>query len=716
MTLLTIQDIQNQILPVPHSVVGLPGEALTRRDFHICLAAGTELTDYARGLLAPYVREGGLPLTLRLAAAPADISDPEEAYCLEITHQGVTITGYGSRGLTYGCLSLVQLLRRECPIAPCRITDWPDSSFRCYYQECRWGANMMEKADWFALVDDLAEKKLNKLCVALYGCWNVQYDGKVAEYLFLPLKEYPQLKTTFHIRYYSPTAGQWFDYEQVPPIYRDDLFGQIVRYGKSRGIEVFPSINSLGHNTLFPRLLPETSPKDDQGMPTNTGFCTSSPETYRLLFSIYDQLIDEVLIPNEVRSFSIVMDEVRAEYATDPDRPNTAPSPWCQCPQCQKKTKPEMYIGHAVKVIDYLKRKGMNTVVITNDMLLDHPKSLGYIADQFTQAVDTAGLRDVTMLACWYYYDTPYRLQFSDTHCDSGLRAICAPWNGYYNWSHLTNAMDNIALMAAMNRESPNCEGMWMYAAWDKSCDRLHDSFADHCWNHAGAGSPEDATRRHIARNFAANADRVCRAFRLMDRITEQRKEQKSDPDTRILANYEIINRHLNYYTYSYYSPKQPYPRHFPGEALGTVLSMRRDFERAMYSISSMAKEAWEIFRDSARIPGCNRELALRLAYECRNYRVLMEDWLAFLQIHDLQDKTRIAAIARQRQGDRLELMGQCEAVKEAFICKAAAMRNHSIFMQCFSDIAACAEDPQGQLPELSDITPIMSKENRMLR
>ena len=111
--------------------------------------------------------------------------------------------------------------------------------------------------------------------------------------------------------------------------------------------------------------------------------------------------------------------------------------------------------------------------------------------------------------------------------------------------------------------------------------------------------------------------------------------------------------------------------------------------------------------------------MARRMAYECRNYQVLTEDWIALLEIYDLTqsgDQKTIAPIARDRQNARLSLMTLCEQVKEEWVCKAATMRNHSVFMQIFADIAAYIETADAPQLDLMDITDIMSKENFMIR
>ena len=60
--------------------------------------------------------------------------------------------------------------------------------------------------------------------------------------------------------------------------------------------------------------------------------------------------------------------------------------------------------------------------------------------------------------------------------------------------------------------------------------------------------------------------------------------------------------------------------------------------------------------------------------------------------------------------------MTLCEQTKENWVCKAAIMRNHSVFMQNFADIAAYIEATDAPQLDLFDIRAIMSKENQMIR
>ena len=553
--------------------------------------------------------------------------------------------------------------------------------------------------------------------------WVIQYDGKVAEYLYLPLEGYPQLQTPMTVKYYSPSEGKWLNYEQLPPIFRDNFFGEICRYCKDRGMDVIPGVNSFGHNTLFPRLLPNIAPKALDGTPQPTGFCTSSDETYEFLFKVYDQIIDNYLLPNEMYSFNVLLDEVWEQYGVNPDAPHIKNSPWCQCEKCRDKERSELFIEHTIKLLKYMKKKGIKNVVVAGDMLIRKVSKLGDLSKEFLRRIEEENLRDILFFDWWWYSDLEEKLDFVIDPDDLGLRSFFCPWNGYYIWSLLTSPLSNCRIMGQMNHNAKCGEGMYQYAMWDLSYDRVQDCFADYAWTFEAAGTEDQVTQRYVARHFAPMADKVFRAYKLMDWITEERGPFKNEekPSANVLSNRGVLTHTLSYYQSCYFRDPnvQPYPQHFPGKVVKMIRSQRKDYDRLLFSVASMAKEAIAIFDEAALTAGCNSEMARRMAYECRNYLVLVEDWMALMKIDDLSrsgEAAAIAAIAKERQAARTALMTLCEQVKEDWVCKAATMRNHSVFMQTFADIAAYMETAENPTLDLLDITGIMSRENHMIR
>lgn len=738
--MITIEEIRMNIQPVPQRVKEIRGGGLPLRPdskFRFAAPAAeagpvkTAVEDM-KAFLQLYCGEDcfaekGIPVTLELGEAPKTVKAPEEGYRIVVKSKGITITGFGASGLYYGVVSFKQLckwgpLGAELPAV--EVLDWPDKNFRAYKQECRYGSNVMEKQAWLEMIDDLAAKKYNRICVALYGCWKVQYDGKVAEYLYMPIDDYPDLKTPQTVKYYSPTENRWFDYETLPPIYRDNFYGDLVRYAKDRGIDIFPSINSFGHNTLFPAQIPEVSPVNLKGKPSGTGFCTSSEETYKLLFSFYDQVIDKYMTPYGIDTFNILMDEVWDECGVDAKKPHEMRNAWCQCKKCRNQDRGDIFINHTVKIMSHLKRKGMKSILIANDMFARSSKQIGDISAKFQTEIEKAGLTDVVLTDWWQYVDNRKAMEntFPKRPDEFKMRSICCPWNGYYIWSVLTNPMRNIKLMAEMDHESKRSEGLYLYSMWSKSYDRMHDCMTDYAWNYKGTGDINDVTARYVARHFAPMQDEMYRAYRIVDYLTEAHPEYPNNdyPESEMPSPFQVLTQKLTYYNYCYYrNPEIDFPQHFPGRPLSFMLKKRWSYERVLYTIIALAKEAIALFEKAANTAGCDKAMAERMAYECRNCLTLAEDGLALMKIYDLiqsGEQKKIAPIARERYNARISLMMEFERTKTLWEAQGAGMRNHSVHMKVFEDIANYIENTDEPNLNIFDITPIMSKEHWNLR
>ena len=739
--------INERILPVPQRieylsgndvVLGVPGKAFYRIETsfecqdELAKTAVKLLQDTLDGLLnvCSSCADGDVVITLTIGNAPEGIKNPNQGYSIVVADNKITITGFGTEGLYYGVITLKQCLQVEENVLklPCmKILDWPNMKTRGHFMESRYGSNLMTLDDWKYLVDHMANMKMNQLVVSVYGCWCVQYDGRVSEYLYVPIKKYPKLKTPVVIRYYSPTKRAWIDYEQLPPMFEQDFFGELIKYGKSKGITIFPLFNSYGHNTLIPAQYPEVSAKDENGEPTLTGFCTSNPKTYEMLFSIYDEIIDRYLIPNGIDSFHIGLDEVWDGIALNAKDIFKVRSPWCKCPECRDISHKQLFINHAIKIIKHLKSRGIKNIYMYHDMLIGHgKKDTADSAEDFVKALRDNDLIENVVIDWWTYSDFQDKLMFQTTRPDLGIRRTVKPWNGYYHWTILTNPLRNVYLLAKMGTEE-NVEGMQSYSAWDESFDRTHCCQADYSWNFKGAGSISAVTDRYVKRNFGAQYDKARRAFELIDLITETRNEKMEDGKP-VLSKYHILLSTLSYYFYSYVREGKAYPRIFPGEALSIINSDRENYLREINEIASMAKEAAALLSEVAADPRCNTGMAKRFLYEVENYRCLAEDYLALIKMMDIAEEAgltgneccdtsdtcideccdsdspndkccdinedicrkyaidKIKAMALERKLARLALMTRLEETKEKFLL-ASHMRNHSIFMQFFADL-----------------------------
>lgn len=669
---------------------------------------------------------GALQIVLELSNdVPAEVKkNALQAYRLTVTEDKITLTGYGEAGLYYAVTTLSQLITVEnnlVYVPALSVLDWPDLKTRGHFMECRFGSNLMTLDDWKGLVDDMASMKLNQLVVALYGCWCVQYDGIISEYVYVPIPEYPLLKSNVIKRYYSPKNRAWVNEEVEVPMVKEDFFGDLIAYGKSRGVEVLPLWNSYGHNTLLPRMYPEVSAKHD-GELSGHSLCTTNPQTTEMLCNIFDSIIDRYLKPNGIESFHIGMDEVWNETATDVNDLYRVISPWCECDECQKQTNEEKFINHAIKLIRHLKSRGMKNIYIYSDMMR-HADALRNTIDQekFKNLLVENDLMDVTVIDWWTYSNHKEHLMFDTMRPELGIRATVKPWNSYYHWNISFNAVPNVYLLSEMaNKE--NAEGLQSYSAWDRVCDRNHVSMADYSWNFAGTGDIDTYNDRYAYRAFGAKWKEARRAFELMDLLTDDRHGSTEGDDA--IGNRAVLQM-MAYYSYSYVRAGKPYPRNYPGEPMTQILEKRALYEGRLQEIVDYASEALAIFNNLANDASVDTDLARRYSCEVENYLSLALDYRALLQIHDILAKpernesvsAQILAIAKERKEARLSLMLRMELTKHT--CNIPShLRNQSIYLMVFTDIESYAANtaPEALSIDVQDLGAIGSKAFYKLR
>ncbi|MDW7657560.1 MAG: family 20 glycosylhydrolase [Bacillota bacterium] len=633
-------------------------------------------------------------ICLSISDPPDDMLNADQGYALTVTAAEVSVRGFGEAGLLYGVTTLIQCLKLEQNrlLLPCMdILDWPDLKTRGHFLESRYGSNLMTISDWKDAIDSMAAMKLNQLVISVYGCWCVQYDGRVSEYLYVPLRSCPKLKTPVVTRCFSPRTGGWIDKEQLPPMFAEDFLSDLIAYGRTCGVTVFPLFNSFGHNTLIPSVYPAVSALDEKGEPSLTGFCTANQQTYDLLFSIYDEIIDRYLRPNGIDSFHIGLDEVWDGIAQNAQDIYKNRSPWCQCPVCRTKSRKDIFIGHAIRLAKHLRKRGMKSIYMYHDMLIGHGRSIEEEScAAMMQALAENDLTDSVVIDWWTYSAHQSGLMFQSTRPELGLRRTVKPWNGYYHWTILTNALPNIRLLAEIGARE-GVEGIQSYSSWDKSYDRNHLGLADFSWNFAGTGSIEHVNEHYARKHFASRFADALRGLNLLDLTVEDHRCQRQD-GTPLPTHYDFVLHTLSYYFYSYVKADKPYPRYFPGEAIKKLLDNRQEYERVLQGIQAMAAQARQLFATISRDASCDQDMAARLAYEADNICCLTEDYLALLSMSDMAaagkpDQYRlIQTLAGERKQARLDLMAQLEQVKEPCL-QASHLRNHSIFMQYFADL-----------------------------
>ncbi len=637
------------------------------------------------------------PGSTDFAAANAD-----QAYSLLAGSDGVGILASGPVGLLYGAITFARLVTRDADqivVPECTIRDWPDLRFRGVFCESRWGQDLMTLGDWQEAIDYFADCKFNMLTIGIYNCWPIQYYGQPSEFFFVPVRKYPQLATRQRIDYHSPNKGAMAHLDYLADMFVNDTFGEIAAYGQTRGVTVRPHFNSPGHNSHIPRMIPEISALDSDGNPTGYGFCLSNERTYEVMFDIIDEIADRHLLPNGVRSYHIAGDEVYPLIGMHPDRPFERVSPWCECPECSKKTSGELYVEYILRIAKHLRDKGVTQISMWYDQLVRSEQ----MGTGLREKLREAGLEDNIVLHWWRYHSF-----FDDIKPELGLRRWVTPMTGYYYQMAYRGHIDNIYLAGKQGHEQ-GAEGTESYGVFDRAFHRHFCALSEWGWNFEGGGTPTDFARKYAAALFGENADigeQGLRHFRAV--VDSAAGSGLAAACFRYSFDYaqskEAANARDNYPQYTLRQLVASPPGLSTGPLGGVAAEMRRARE-------VFARE--EIWLD----PG------LRDVYliECDRIIVMAEAWLqaaqtlrAYANLREAPEEeaieglTKLTGALESSLGDFDAVMSAIEEKREHYV--APHMLREMTFMRQFlarlaEELAVLRDDllsgPSRQLPEL---------------
>lgn len=222
----------------------------------------------------------------------------KEAYKLEVTKEGVMITGAAEKGIFYGIQTLRQLIENgEIPYI--KIKDKPAFAFRSY---------MLDEARYFQgtktvkmLLDEMAQLKFNKFH------WHLTNDAGWR----IEIKKYPLLTEIGSRRDSSQIddkgkkwGSELFDGKEHKGFYKQDEIKEIINYAAARHITIIPEISMPGHASAAVASYPWLGTlKEKITVPTKFGVVSTvfNPTDARVI-SFFHDVLREVseLFPSDV--------------------------------------------------------------------------------------------------------------------------------------------------------------------------------------------------------------------------------------------------------------------------------------------------------------------------------------------------------------------------------------------------------------------------------
>ena len=394
------------IVPKPLSVVEGVGEfSITSQTTLCCPAELHELSEYIR-LYIPFKRTSELLCDNHFSLA-IDPAMGAEAYKLDVTNEGVSLTGGGYGALFNGVQTVLQLLPRtysksaNLPLSlRCgTICDAPRFGYRGLMLDVSRTFIPAESIKRY--IDLIAYHKFNKLHLHL-----VDDEGWRVE-----IKSHPEFALEGSRR--GGDAKVWARYgkfdESWGGYYTQQELRDIVAYASQRNIEVIPEIDMPGHSRalaqIYPDILCNYTPDKSKwgGRDLRNAWCVAKEQNYALIEDIVRELAD--IFPSPY--IHIGGDEVALALGYHI---------WSKCPDCQQLMKEKGCNSYmqlqdifTERVAAILKRYGKQPAVwneaIEGGRLDKNTRVYGWQGTKHCKASIDGGFPTIVMPGPYFYLD-----------------------------------------------------------------------------------------------------------------------------------------------------------------------------------------------------------------------------------------------------------------------------------------------------------------------
>ncbi|MBR4125234.1 MAG: family 20 glycosylhydrolase, partial [Victivallales bacterium] len=252
------------------------------------------------------------------------------------------------------------------------IRDWPSVPLRGLISDCNWGNERMGRNDWYQAINAISSFKLNALCLGIYNCvpsCRVSEPQMPSEFLMTPISPEPNdsdPRSLSRFRFYNQKYDRWYDRTELPTMFEEDFFSDVLNYGKERGVAIYPYFNLLSSSSLLPTILPALSAKNAKGKPTNASLCLTSREAREALMDFLGKFLRKYY-PKGVKYFHLGLAELNEIHAHERD--GGCESPWCKCPKCKALSEDKRLAGFLEFMVKELVARGVEKVVIFSNLL-----------------------------------------------------------------------------------------------------------------------------------------------------------------------------------------------------------------------------------------------------------------------------------------------------------------------------------------------------------
>jgi len=387
-----------------------------------------------------------------------------DGYLLLIDEDKMIVTGKEKRGVFYGTNVLLDLIKMttgevssEVYVKNCIVVDWPDFKIRYWTDTFR-------------------------------GYYPAQ---KLPPSIYMEMIEKIPLK--FRYNGFAISPADFYHWECAPSIrlkqgWTPEEFRELVRLLNTRYVPAVPFLyNTLGHMEWLLSYPEYSYLREDGDVYT---LCTKHPDTYKVLFGFFDELIKMTGENPEYKSeyFFAGLDEVRWKtFSVPPEK---------RCKYCAGIPKNIIYLEHVNKLADYLRNKGYR-LIMCSDMLVEEHNGL----NEFKCALIRDKLPKDIVVAHWSILDYPSIPRFKELgienwKIDTGykvdrLNEDLIKGRGFgvytYNW-HLSITRGNTGPFYG-----PVAQAIYANACWNifpdhndstwRKYEKIYGNFLMHNWS-----------------------------------------------------------------------------------------------------------------------------------------------------------------------------------------------------------------------------------------
>lgn len=233
---------------------------------------------------------------ITLSLKPDRKAPSQEAYTVDVSDKGVTITSPTAEGARWGAMTLLQLSEAANEIPRGRISDYPAYGFRGFMIDA--GRKYIPIDYLYRLVDVMAYHKMNELHIHLNDNGFPRfYDNdwhKTQAAFRLESETYPGL---------TARDGSYTKAE----------FRALQDYAAERGVEIIPEIDIPAHSLAFTLYKPELASKGSNGF---DHLDITKPETYEFLDALLAEYLEGPDPVFKSKTFHIGTDEYQGDSIT----------------------------------------------------------------------------------------------------------------------------------------------------------------------------------------------------------------------------------------------------------------------------------------------------------------------------------------------------------------------------------------------------------------